>query len=299
MVQPLPIGELAALSAAIIWAGAAIVYQGVGKQIPPLMLNFAKGGLAIGFLLITLTLRGQALPAIGWQSLSLLALSGIVGIGLGDTAYFETLNCIGPRRTLLLETLAPSLAAGLAFLALHESLSARAWWGIGLTLAGVIWVVVERVPVRSTQFRPWRGLIFGLIAACGQAGGAVLSRSALLSTDIDPLWSALIRIVAGTLVLLPGAFRSRQSRQYFVVMGTGRLLALIAGTAFFSTYLGIWLQQISLKYAATGIAQALSSTSPLFVIPIVLLRGEPVSLRAMIGAGLALGGIWVLFNAAA
>ena len=297
MLKPPPFGELAALSAALIWAGAAIVYQGIGKQIPPLILNFVKGGMAIGFLLITLVLRGQSLPAIAWSNVGLLALSGIIGIGIGDTAYFATLNCLGPRRTLLLETLAPSLAAGLAFLYLNESLSSTALWGIGLTLTGVIWVVAERVPVSQTQFRPWQGLGFGLIAALGQAGGAVLSRSALLTTDIDPLWSALIRIGAGTLVILPGTLRSRQSRHYFGMMRTARLVTLIAGTAFFSTYLGIWLQQISLKYAATGIAQALSSTSPLFVIPIVLLRGESVSLRALLGAGIALGGIWVLLNA--
>jgi drug/metabolite transporter (DMT)-like permease len=98
------------------------------------------------------------------------------------------------------------------------------------------------------------------------------------------------------LILLPSALGRRQSRPYFAIMKTGRLLLLIAITAFFSTYLGIWLQQISLKYAATGIAQALSSTSPLFVMPIVRLQGETVSWRALLGAGIAFMGIWVLLS---
>lgn len=55
-------------------------------------------------------------------------------------------------------------------------------------------------------------------------------------------------------------------------MGLGslglRLLGIISITAFFSTYLAIWLQQISLKYSPTGVAQTLSSTSPLFILPI-------------------------------
>ena len=67
-------------------------------------------------------------------------------------------------------------------------------------------------------------------------------------------------------------------------------------SSFIGTFLGIWLQQISLKYAAAGVAQTLFSTSPLFVIPIVILTGERVSLRAVLGALLAMIGVGFLFQ---
>jgi len=76
------------------------------------------------------------------------------------------------------------------------------------------------------------------------------------------------------------------------------LLGTIALTAFLSTYLGIWLQQISLKYATTGISQALSNTSPLFVLPIAIALGDRVTWRAWAGVGLALGGIAILMHSA-
>ena len=75
-----------------------------------------------------------------------------------------------------------------------------------------------------------------------------------------------------------------------------RLLGAIAITAFFSTFLGIWLQQTSLKFAATGVAQALNATSPLFVLPLSVILGETLTLRAILGVFLALGGIWLLFG---
>jgi drug/metabolite transporter (DMT)-like permease len=59
----------------------------------------------------------------------ILALSGVIGIGLGDTAYFAAINRLGPRRALLLETLAPPIAALLALVFLQEALSLRAWLG--------------------------------------------------------------------------------------------------------------------------------------------------------------------------
>ena len=60
--------------------------------------------------------------------------------------------------------------------------------------------------------------------------------------------------------------------------------------------MGIWLQQISLKYAAAGVAQTLFATSPLFVIPIVALMGERISLRAILGVVLAIVGVGFIFS---
>lgn len=291
-------GELAALSAALIWASASVIYIGVGRQLSPLILNFTKGWIAVVLLLFTLLLRGQLLPSISATHWGLLLLSGILGIGFGDTAYFNALNCIGARRTLLLETLAPSLSALLALLFLQEHLSSTAWWGIGLTLAGVFWVVAERVPTAHTHFRPWRGLGFGLLAALGQSIGAVLSRAALSGTDINPLWSTLIRLMGGTIVLAIWAAVRQTPRELLKPVQSRRLFTVVAGTAFMSTYLGIWLQQISLKYAATGVAQALTNTSPLFVLPIAFCMGEKVSLRAILGVTVTLVGVWLLFKRA-
>jgi drug/metabolite transporter (DMT)-like permease len=292
-------GEFAALAAALIWASASVVYTGVGRRLSPLILNLTKGWIAIVLLLFTLLLRGQPLSEISVTNGTLLLLSGVLGIGFGDTAYFNALNCIGARRTLLLETLSPSLAALLALIFLQERLSSNAWVGIGLTLAGVFWVVAERVPESGqAHFRPLRGLMFGFLAALGQSGGAVLSRAALVGTEIDPLWSTLIRLVGGTLIMVLWVVFQKKPGEILQPLQSHRLLSVIAGTALFSTYLGIWLQQISLKYAATGVAQALSNTSPLFILPIALLMGERVSLRAILGVMLALAGVWLLFGRA-
>ncbi len=65
--------------------------------------------------------------------------------------------------------------------------------------------------------------------------------------------------------------------------------------AFAGTYLGIWLQQTAIKFTAAGIAQTLGNTSPLFVLPIAIWMGEQVSLRAILGVAITIGGIGLLF----
>ncbi len=176
-------GEIAALSAAILWAGSSVIYGRLGKEIVPLHLNLFKGAIAIILLGLTLLVRGELLPVMTTTNFCLLLLSGGIGIGLGDTAFFASLNCLGARRTLLMETLAPPIAAFLALIFLQERLKASTWVGILLTVVGVAWVVTERVP--ATEGRPVhlrKGIIFGLIAAIALALGGILARAALVAT---------------------------------------------------------------------------------------------------------------------
>lgn len=293
-------GELAALTAALLWAASSVIYAFLGQTIPPLQLNFLKGIIAIAFLVLTLVWLGETFPNFEVIPVTFLVISGIIGIGLGDTAYFSALNHLGARRTLLLETLAPPLGALLALIFLQEQLSVSAWCGILLTLLGVAWVISERIPVVvGNQQYTGVGIFWGVLAAIAEATGAVFSRYALVESSISPLWSTLLRLLGGNLIvliLLSLPFASVKILPSKPNFWSLRSMATIALTAFVSTYLGIWLQQTSLKFAPTGIAQTLLATSPLFVLPIAAAMGEKISMRAFLGVLIAIAGIGLLFS---
>lgn len=63
--------------------------------------------------------------------LAVLAVSGVIGIAIGDSAYFAALKRIGPNKTLLLESLAPPLSGVLAlvFLGSGADITKLAWRG--------------------------------------------------------------------------------------------------------------------------------------------------------------------------
>ncbi|MFK8184130.1 MAG: EamA family transporter [Phormidesmis sp.] len=328
------VGEMAALTAACLWAAATLMFGRIGMRLAPVVLNLVKGAFAIALILLTLLLRAQLQEtplSLTGSDIFYLLLSGGIGIGLGDTAYFAAINLLGARRALLLETLAPPMAAVLAWAFLGEQLSVMAIAGIGCTLLGIFWVISERTGADAGQTAAPKhmraGLGIALLAVFCQASGAVLSRGVLAGTAIDPLFSSLLRLVAGmaflaVLVLRQpwrlGHYRTTttqskglnpsstfdtafyiggwRQRWHTSVMALKRptLLFAVAIAAFFGTYLGIWLQQIALKHTATGVAQALLATSPLFVLPMATLLGERISYRATVGAAIALGGVWIL-----
>ena len=320
------VGEGAALLAAFLWAAATLMFGRMGRQLSPLVLNLVKGVFALAMLLLTILVQAgvAGAPDLPLISVMLLVLSGGLGIGLGDTAYFSAINALGARKALLLETLAPPMSTVLAWVFLSERLPLSAIAGIIITLLGIAWVISERVPgdpVPTTR----AGLQVALLATFCQAAGAVLSRAALAETAVSPLWSSLIRLAAG-LVFMAGLVvvkpqyldvkvtTVRQTlqtktlqaktlqhrwRSVAVTLKSPRLLGAVAIASFFATYLGIWLQQTALKYTAAGIAQALLATSPLFVLPIAALLGEKISQRAILGVAIALGGVWLLLYASA
>jgi drug/metabolite transporter (DMT)-like permease len=296
------VGEMAALTAAFLWAAATLMFGALGRQLSPLVLNAVKGIFAMGFIVITLAVRQATSEAsvnllhLPVQATAYLLLSGVVGIGLGDTAYFGAINTLGARRSLLLETLAPPVTAVLAWAFLAEKLSVISILGIGLTLMGIAWVISERVPGREPV--KWgAGLKVALLAVVCQAAGAVLSRAALADSAVDPLWSTLLRLSSGLAFMgVLAVIQPHRSGEHLSLSALKRpsLLGGVALAAFFGTYLGIWLQQIALKYTAAGIAQALLATSPLFVLPMAAVLGDRISLRSTLGAAIALGGVWIL-----
>jgi drug/metabolite transporter (DMT)-like permease len=306
------LGELAALLSALVWACAAVIFSHLSKYLPALGLNFAKAFVALPMILGTLILSGQFDPALLMQtgvlqlpipfpSLWLLLGSGLIGIAIGDTFYLGALGAIGARRTLLLSTLSPPMAAILALILLQEQLSTSAGLGIGLTLAGVGWVISERTQGSVVTGQQWqKGMGFALLFALAQAIGALLSRAAFVGAatagqPIDPLWAAGLRLSVGCGALGIWGGSRQELGSWLVGLKEPNRLFLLVLAAFMGTFLGIWLQQLSLKYAVAGIAQTLSSTSPLFVLPIAILLGEQVSPRAWFGVLVTLAGIAILF----
>jgi drug/metabolite transporter (DMT)-like permease len=289
-------GELAALVAALCWAIASVIWGRAGRQIPPLELNFVKGSVGCVLLVITLALQGGLFVAVDPRAVVLLGVSGAVGIALGDTAYFEAINCLGARRALLLTMLAPPLAGVVAWLFLGERLKPIAWAGMALTILGVAWVITERF--RGTSGGPsraLRGVGMGVVAAFAQVVGAVLSRAAFTQTTVSPLSSALLRMSAAVVMLFVWISLAR-SRTRWTIHRSRDVWGLVLTATVVGTYVGISLQQFAFKYTSTGVTQTLLSTSPLFILPIVVWRGERVSLRAVAGALVALLGIAMLFG---
>lgn len=298
-------GEVYALLASFLWSLSAVLFERLGKKIRPIEMNLLKGTFAAILLSATLFFLREPLTGLNPLGLVVLVISGAVGIGIGDTAYFEALKDLGARQTLLLGTLAPPMAALLALIFLREALQPIAWLGILITVGGVAWVIAEQkksngiVPsaASSVERNVARGVAFGVLASLSQAGGLVLSRYAFSFTTVSSLQSAILRLVAGSVVLFVWIkFKKQPLGEWRKIKPAWRTWVMVIAGSLVGTYMCIWLQQVAVKLSPAGIAQTLLATSPLFILPISAMRGEKLSVRSVLGAGVSLVGIMLLFG---
>lgn len=291
-------GELAALTSSAMWAVASLLFAQVGRDVAPVVINLLKCAIGLALMVVTLLLlEGTVWPTgIGGRALVWLALSGFVGLTIGDTAFFQSLVRIGPRRTLLLFALVPPMTAVLGALVLGEPITIALGVGMALTLGGITWVIRERQPddaaTGASVVRA--GVAFGILAAICQSAGNVLTK--LGATEASALAVSVVRLAFGGLgiglqVALMGRLLEATKPLRSRVQGS----RLALGT-FLGTYIGIWLMNAGLMGADVGVASTLNSTSPIFVLPLaVFVLGERVSARAVFGAVLAVAGVAVLF----
>lgn len=300
-------GEFFGLAAALSWAVGSLFFSRV--RVSATAMNLFKNSL--GSLLLILTLLGLALfdgkPPLRFslEIWGYLAASSIVGLVIGDTCYFRSLQILGPRRALVMTTLAPPAAVLCGWFVLAETQSPFAVLGILVTLVGVVWVILERgVSAESAGHFPgttFAGVAYGSLGSLCQAVGAVLAKKGIDALDkLDAPRAAMeasfIRLVVAMLIgLAMGAAASKLRKWIRQVREPGALGRLLPGS-FCGTYLGIWFSLLAFQYTSVGVATTLTSTSPIFVIPLVVLfLKQRMSSRAILGVGVALVGVVLLF----
>ena len=285
------VGMLCALGSAMSWSVTSLMVSALTPGIGSFTINAARttltAAIVIGWMLLAGGLDTVLTLSIG--SLALLAVSIVLAIPIGDTIFFESAQRLGLGRAMTISMSYPVVAASLAALLLGERLSGPIVVGGLLTLAGLGLIVMARVEPPGEP-RPWRGVVEALLAALAWGVSVVALRVPL--DEIDPVSAQAIRLPVGAVMLwvTPWALRGvpallRGGWPLFV-----RLLALAALTAVSSV-----MYSASVKYAGVAVASVLSSTAPLFAVPLgIVFLNERLPALALLGAVVTVAGIVVL-----
>jgi DME family drug/metabolite transporter len=284
-------GALCALGAALAWAVTSLLARTLIAQYGSVTINAVRSGIA-GMLLVTLVAATDGpgtLIAMSGVTFVLLAVSIAAAIGVGDTVFFESTRAIGLGRAMTIATTYPVGAALLAAALLDEPITGTVVAGTLLTLGGVALIVAGR----SAEARPerlWFGVGTAMVASAAWAVSVVMMKPPL--QEIEALTAQAVRLpVASALLWLTPWARGAGTALRDAGRGPlARLVVLSIVTAGSSV-----LFAAGLKYAGVAIGAVLSSTAPLFALPLgVIFLGERVSVSMVGGALLAVAGIAVL-----
>lgn len=272
-----------------------------GRQVGAVIVNRTRLFLAmIVLMVIHFIFLGSLLPIdASPRHWFWLGLSGIVGLVLGDAFLFQAFIWIGPRLSMLMMSLAPVIATILAWSFLSETLSIWQITGILITISGIALVVMERggsSKVSSINPNHWRGILFGVGAAVGQASGLILAKLGLMG-DFNPISGNTIRMVTAA-VLLWGItlIQGKAVETIAIIQQNKQATGFMLIGVFTGPVIGVSLSLLAVQKAEVGVASTLMSLPPVFLLPISRFTfKEQFGWRAVVGTIIAIIGVALLF----
>jgi len=289
------LGELAAIGTAFLWTLSSLAWTSAGKHIGAVPVSFIRMLIACVYLSIYGQIfRHLALPldadADTWL---LLGCSGFFGFFIADVCLFKAFLLIGPRLSLLMQTLSPPLAQIIAWIFIGDKLAGKDWIGMGITLIGVFWVVLEQPETAEEHHRHahiGRGIFLALISAVAGAIGSVLSKIGI--GNYDAAGATYIRVLGGIVGYI--GLITLLRRWPMVLKGArhGRAMGMVMLGSFVGPFLGVMLFMIAIRNCHVGVVTTIVNTMPVLILPFVIVfYHEKVSLRAAGGTILSVVGV--------
>lgn len=290
-------GEAAALGAAVLWALTANMLTSQTRTIRAIPLSALRllfGSTVFLALLVPLGALSELQDMSAKTALSMIG-SGAVGLGVGDTLYIASLGLLGAARTFPISGASyPLLTFVLAASFLDEKVTVFMILGAVLIVAGLSLLVTGSGS--SPQVSTRAGTVTqGIVLAIVAAGFWALATTWLKlgSGDLGAIAAGSLRVPAAALFMTAIA-ASSPSRLQIRNYGRGSL-AVVAAAGLLGSGLAAFLFIFSVQEAGAGKAAILSSTAPLFALPLsVLLLSERVTSRIVLGTIVSILGIWLV-----
>jgi len=282
---------------AILWSISVVCATRSTRYLGGALANLTR--LFLGTILLALWahLFGKGLSGAG---LWFFVLSGLAGFGLGDVAGYEALPRLGSRLAILImQCVAAPIAALIEWLWLGTTLSlVQIACGLFI-LAGVVIAMAPKDHLHIERTRLASGVLFGLVAAFGQALGAVLSRKAyqvahIAGQSIDGGTAAYQRILGGLglVALYFIVIKARAKESASSPAGAWRAAwPWVIFNALAGPTVGVSCYQWALATTPSGIVLPIVATTPLIVIPFAYkIEGDRPGVRSLIGGVIAVAG---------
>ena len=294
------IGELAALGAALSWTVSALLYKKALEKVKPVSANIIRLSCTSGVLLVLLLVIGKlwVLWDLPVQIAVLAVVSGLIGLGLGDTLYLVSLRMIGVARAVPLTCTYPLFNLLWAVFLIGEPLTLSAVLGAVVIVLGIWLLSYEKESAAQGIRRSvlLRGVSAALLAAVLWSVSITMMNLAVQEApDLDhALVINAIRVAAVGGVLL-GFSPVIDRKLGFLKVDRKTLLALVAG-GIVALGLGWFFLTYSFVLTLETRAVPISSTTPLFsTLAGIALLHEKITAKTALGSVVVVVGVFLIF----
>lgn len=285
------LGEILSVVAALIWAASVVLFRKSGRSHPPLALNFFKNVISLVLLLLTLLLVRQSLfreaPLLDY---ALLALSGVLGIALGDTLFFKSLNIVGAGLSQIVSLSYSPFVILFTFFFLGERLTVGDLLGALLILLGILLTTARGPTSGLTTSDLRKGIGLATLSVAVMALGVTVAKPVLDRSPV--LWSTTIRLMGGLVALMLLTIVSPRRRYLWSTLKPSRSWKVAIPASVLGAYLAMIVWIGGMKFTQASTASILNQTSAIFVLPLAaIFLHERITLKKALAVTMALAGV--------
>jgi DME family drug/metabolite transporter len=294
------IGEVAALGAAVSWTVSAVLYKKALMQAKPVSANIVRLTCTAIVLLALLLVLGktEVVTTMPQNVIAMASVSGVIGLGVGDTLYMMSLKNVGVARAVPITCIYPLFSLLWAVLWAGEAVTFPVVLGATIIVLGV-WLLsqADQTAGPTVQKRVLhKGLALALATAIVWSVSITIMGMAVKETpDLDhALVINAVRVIAIAVSFL--AISPIMDRGLgFLKMNRKTVATLIAGGI-----VALGLGWFFLSYSFVGTSQSravpISSTTPLFsTLASIVLLHEKVTVKNAVGSAIIVIGIFLIF----
>ena len=296
-------GETVGLACAFVWAASGLIIRRYVAVYPPAFLNAVRCGGAgvVAWALMPFQPPMATFLQVTTLEWVFLAGSVMLAIGVGDTPYMVSLRELGVARAMAISGTFPLPTLFFEWLLLDHPFSRTFVLGCGLVVAGVV-LLSTRAESESARgvaggeesarlgLGATLGIAAGLAASVAWGLGTLMTAQAIAQLTAIQANSIRLPMVSAMLFLMMRStgYRPRGSMNR-------RSLSIIILSGVLGMGLGSYLYLESLQHIGAAKTTTLSATSPLFgLIMAMLVFGEKVDLRTVVGVVLCIAGVWLV-----
>lgn len=280
------IGIIAALSSAASWAFGTVVFEKLGKVVPYAGITFLKGVFSLLLMLLIVLLCGD-FKTITLHDFIILTASGIIGIAIGDSLFFKSLQDLGAKIQVLYFLLGQIVTMILSFLLLGDVLSISEYVGAIVLLIGIIIVTWGKQEDHPNKLR---GVLGGFLSILCFSISTIMIK--YTDEQIDVISASFYRMLAGTIIMTIIGTTGKRISAWISPLKDKKILTLFLVNVFVITVGGFILSMYAIKTISVSLASVLSTTEPVFVILFAyLVNKDSIKKKEIIGAIISIVGL--------
>lgn len=293
-------GELAALGAAICWTISAVLYKEALADVKPISANIVRLASTSAIVILFLVIIGKfgVLTSLSSHVVGLALISGVIGLGFGDTLYLISLRSIGVARAVPITCIYPLFNLLWAVFLKGEHVTEGIVFGAVAIVFGIWLLSLEKEP--NTHETQKKKLVKGMASALATAvlWSVSITMINMAVKETPSLEHAfvinIIRITAVGFSLLALSFIVDKERGFLKMQK--KTLAMIIAGGVIALGLGWFFLTYSFTETLESRAVPISSTTPLFsTLSGIMFLHEKVTWKNAAGSIIIVIGIFLIF----